>query len=137
MSVVGEGVWWWRRESHAWRGSIDRAREPCCRAHCGRARLPAHPLVPTWRSSVRGSARGLSLVLAKQFDVLSDYLPDSSTMQKENSHTPDNHQYVGPYRLEKTLGKGQTGKSSPTLLLTTNFRAGALKKTKSSVLFLR
>ncbi|XP_063843507.1 serine/threonine-protein kinase BRSK2-like isoform X1 [Scylla paramamosain] len=30
-------------------------------------------------------------------------------MQKENSHTPDNHQYVGPYRLEKTLGKGQTG----------------------------
>lgn len=23
----------------------------------------------------------------------------------------DNYQYVGPYRLEKTLGKGQTGKS--------------------------
>lgn len=22
---------------------------------------------------------------------------------------PDTHQYVGPYRLEKTLGKGQTG----------------------------
>ena len=33
-------------------------------------------------------------------------------MQKENSHAPDNHQYVGPYRLEKTLGKGQTGKSA-------------------------
>ncbi|XP_037797338.1 serine/threonine-protein kinase BRSK1-like, partial [Penaeus monodon] len=30
-------------------------------------------------------------------------------MQKENSHPPDHHQYVGPYRLEKTLGKGQTG----------------------------
>ena len=23
------------------------------------------------------------------------------------------HQYVGPYRLEKTLGKGQTGKEKP------------------------
>lgn len=23
---------------------------------------------------------------------------------------PAQHQYVGPYRLEKTLGKGQTGK---------------------------
>ncbi|XP_060533341.1 serine/threonine-protein kinase BRSK2 isoform X2 [Cylas formicarius] len=32
-------------------------------------------------------------------------------MQKENSGpSPDvQHQYVGPYRLEKTLGKGQTG----------------------------
>lgn len=30
---------------------------------------------------------------------------------KQNS-TPvqEVHQYVGPYRLEKTLGKGQTGK---------------------------
>lgn len=32
-------------------------------------------------------------------------------MQKENN-TPatENFQYVGPYRLQKTLGKGQTGK---------------------------
>ncbi|CAG9857765.1 unnamed protein product [Phyllotreta striolata] len=31
-------------------------------------------------------------------------------MQKENSNpSPEAHQYVGPYRLEKTLGKGQTG----------------------------
>ncbi|KAJ8982245.1 hypothetical protein NQ317_013547 [Molorchus minor] len=31
-------------------------------------------------------------------------------MQKENSNpSPEVHQYVGPYRLEKTLGKGQTG----------------------------
>ncbi|KAL5290478.1 BRSK1 family protein [Megaselia abdita] len=31
-------------------------------------------------------------------------------MQKENNTTTtENHQYVGPYRLEKTLGKGQTG----------------------------
>uniref|UniRef100_A0A6A7G5L2 non-specific serine/threonine protein kinase n=3 Tax=Hirondellea gigas TaxID=1518452 RepID=A0A6A7G5L2_9CRUS len=30
-------------------------------------------------------------------------------MQKESSQPPDHHQYVGPYRLEKTLGKGQTG----------------------------
>lgn len=29
-------------------------------------------------------------------------------MQKENN-TSENCQYVGPYRLEKTLGKGQTG----------------------------
>ena len=31
-------------------------------------------------------------------------------MQKENNMPIENHQYVGPYRLEKTLGKGQTGK---------------------------
>lgn len=31
-------------------------------------------------------------------------------MQKENMAPVENHQYVGPYRLEKTLGKGQTGK---------------------------
>lgn len=30
-------------------------------------------------------------------------------MQKENQAPTENHQYVGPYRLEKTLGKGQTG----------------------------
>lgn len=32
-------------------------------------------------------------------------------MQKEGNPPPDHHQYVGPYRLEKTLGKGQTGKT--------------------------
>lgn len=31
-------------------------------------------------------------------------------MQKENNVTAENCQFVGPYRLEKTLGKGQTGK---------------------------
>ncbi|XP_014251369.1 serine/threonine-protein kinase BRSK2 isoform X2 [Cimex lectularius] len=30
-------------------------------------------------------------------------------MQKENCGVTEQHQYVGPYRLEKTLGKGQTG----------------------------
>ncbi|KAH8313010.1 hypothetical protein KR067_008408 [Drosophila pandora] len=30
-------------------------------------------------------------------------------MQKENNVTAENCQFVGPYRLEKTLGKGQTG----------------------------
>lgn len=30
-------------------------------------------------------------------------------MQKENTAPIESHQYVGPYRLEKTLGKGQTG----------------------------
>ncbi|XP_043865340.1 serine/threonine-protein kinase BRSK1 isoform X3 [Drosophila mojavensis] len=30
-------------------------------------------------------------------------------MQKENNMTTENCQFVGPYRLEKTLGKGQTG----------------------------
>lgn len=31
-------------------------------------------------------------------------------MQKETANpSPEVHQYVGPYRLEKTLGKGQTG----------------------------
>lgn len=30
-------------------------------------------------------------------------------MQKENKVPTETYQYVGPYRLEKTLGKGQTG----------------------------
>lgn len=30
-------------------------------------------------------------------------------MQKENNTTAESCQFVGPYRLEKTLGKGQTG----------------------------
>lgn len=33
-------------------------------------------------------------------------------MQKENTAPIESHQYVGPYRLDKTLGKGQTGKVS-------------------------
>lgn len=34
-------------------------------------------------------------------------------MQKENSNqSQEVYQYVGPYRLEKTLGKGQTGNNS-------------------------
>lgn len=33
-------------------------------------------------------------------------------MQKENTAPVENHQYVGPYRLDKTLGKGQTGNLS-------------------------
>ena len=32
-------------------------------------------------------------------------------MQKENKAPGTIENYVGPYRLEKTLGKGQTGKS--------------------------
>jgi hypothetical protein len=32
-------------------------------------------------------------------------------MQKENKVPSESYQYVGPYRLEKTLGKGQTGKT--------------------------
>lgn len=40
-------------------------------------------------------------------------------MQKENTAPIESHQYVGPYRLDKTLGKGQTGKdlSSPFIYL--------------------
>lgn len=33
-------------------------------------------------------------------------------MQKENKIPSETYQYVGPYRLEKTLGKGQTGESN-------------------------
>lgn len=33
-------------------------------------------------------------------------------MQKENKAPGTIENYVGPYRLEKTLGKGQTGKST-------------------------
>lgn len=36
----------------------------------------------------------------------------SSTREGKSREEKDlhNYQYVGPYRLEKTLGKGQTGK---------------------------
>lgn len=53
----------------------------------------------------------------------------SREVQKENS-TPSNeaHQYVGPYRLERTLGKGQTGKriasTSPLKLTSKSTEAG-------------
>ena len=33
----------------------------------------------------------------------------SSSEAQRPSSTSEAHQYVGPYRLEKTLGKGQTG----------------------------
>lgn len=33
------------------------------------------------------------------------------------SNTQETHQYVGPYRLEKTLGKGQTGKCNRSFTL--------------------
>ena len=38
---------------------------------------------------------------------------NSSTLGQSNigGASSEAHQYVGPYRLEKTLGKGQTGKS--------------------------
>lgn len=36
-------------------------------------------------------------------------------MSKETVKT-ENQQYVGPYRLEKTLGKGQTGKRNADLV---------------------
>lgn len=35
--------------------------------------------------------------------------PTQQNQQKENSAPSETYQYVGPYRLEKTLGKGQTG----------------------------
>lgn len=35
----------------------------------------------------------------------------STTTTTSTKHNPyETHHYVGPYRLEKTLGKGQTGK---------------------------
>ena len=37
---------------------------------------------------------------------VSNQTPQLNTHQ----NTTTNHMYVGPYRLEKTLGKGQTGK---------------------------
>jgi hypothetical protein len=39
-------------------------------------------------------------------------------MQKENTSTNEGFQYVGPYRLEKTLGKGQTGECLKFFLVT-------------------
>ena len=45
----------------------------------------------------------------------------SSTNQSNASGgSSEAHQYVGPYRLEKTLGKGQTGKNG----LSKNFNQG-------------
>ena len=34
----------------------------------------------------------------------------SSGQSNPSGASSEAHQYVGPYRLEKTLGKGQTGK---------------------------
>lgn len=43
VSVVGEGVWRWRKESCAWRGLLIARGGGVVRAHCGRASQPAHP----------------------------------------------------------------------------------------------
>lgn len=40
--------------------------------------------------------------------IVGDSMQQQS-QQKENSAPAETYQYVGPYRLEKTLGKGQTG----------------------------
>jgi len=59
--------------------------------------------------------RSTSAVFTGQLFNLADQEEGSSSsaMQgKESpvgSNTQETHQYVGPYRLEKTLGKGQTG----------------------------
>jgi hypothetical protein len=48
-------------------------------------------------------------------------LSTPAKMQKENKVPSETYQYVGPYRLEKTLGKGQTGKfKQDEVLLTFN-----------------
>ena len=41
----------------------------------------------------------------------------SSVGSSAKESNNDSYQYVGPYRLEKTLGKGQTGKKNNTVLL--------------------
>ena len=42
----------------------------------------------------------------------------SSVSSKPSGSLPyEAHQYVGPYRLEKTLGKGQTGKAKKLICL--------------------
>lgn len=41
-------------------------------------------------------------------NLINNVLEQKDKMQKENC-TSEGQQYVGPYRLEKTLGKGQTG----------------------------
>ncbi len=40
-----------------------------------------------------------------------------TTNSNSTSHHSDFSQYVGPYKLEKTLGKGQTGKARVVDLL--------------------
>lgn len=43
----------------------------------------------------------------------------AATMQKETNPGPSaDQQFVGPYRLDKTLGKGQTGESLPCTVVT-------------------
>lgn len=40
-----------------------------------------------------------------------EYTGAPMTSQREGPNEGHHYQYVGPYRIEKTLGKGQTGKS--------------------------
>jgi len=59
-------------------------------------------------------SRLIELLTEKSFNLADqEESGGSAAMQgKESpvgSNTQETHQYVGPYRLEKTLGKGQTG----------------------------
>jgi len=63
----------------------------------------------------------LTLFTEKSFNLADqEESAGSAAMQgKESpvgSNTQETHQYVGPYRLEKTLGKGQTGEWTVALL---------------------
>ena len=42
----------------------------------------------------------------KMIQSVSNQTPNLTSAQQQPNN---NYQYVGPYRLEKTLGKGQTG----------------------------
>lgn len=67
----------------------------------------------------RGFVAGKPVFLGQSGNLADQEEGGSAAMQgKESpvgSNTQETHQYVGPYRLEKTLGKGQTGASSPDL----------------------
>jgi hypothetical protein len=67
-----------------------------------------------------GTSNVDALFIEKSFNLADqEESGGSAAMQgKESpvgSNTQETHQYVGPYRLEKTLGKGQTGKWGPSL----------------------
>ncbi len=81
-----------------------------------------------------GSAEGRFLWPVFMFNALKDALFEAyaskllidagkmTSANSTNSSNTDFAQYVGPYKIEKTLGKGQTGKHEENLVCTQTFR---------------
>lgn len=103
--------WRWRRSAYAWRGGRAGGGAAGRGAASARALPPLHG-EPRQYWRIRGLATtGTQSSGPCQWDVTAVAWVLAVRMQKETPPGPSaDQQFVGPFRLDKTLGKGQTGR---------------------------